>query len=89
MPNNVAAASNIDHDQLLSDYHEESKGANNDEKNIEQVEGQETANLISPARKIIDKGHKSEMKTINHQGGGGAEDEPGVFGDTGTLDLKK
>ena len=68
MQNTAAAASILDHDQLLSDYHEESKGASNEHAtNIEHAEGQETANLISPARKMnIDKGHKSEMKTINH-----------------------
>ena len=68
MQDTAAAASIMDHEQLLSDYHEESKGANNEHNNnIEHAEGQETANLISPARKmVIDKGHKSEMKTINH-----------------------
>ena len=91
MQNTAAAASILDHDELLSGYHEESKGANDEhDNNIEHAEGHETANLISPARDmIVDKGHKSEMKTINHQGGGSAEDESGAFGDTGALDLKK
>ena len=91
MQNTAAAASILDHDHLLSDYNEESKDANNGhDNNIEHAEDQETANLISPARNmVIDKGHKSEMKTINHQGGGSSEDESGAFGDTGALDLKK